>query len=163
MPSFRVTRRRASILIIAVASLLMIGGVGAAANRSGNGKIGKVTKTTVTNSGGVFSAQGAVNHFAETGTRNGAFTVDVKDKTVAEVSYYGSYFCLVDDAGNTTTKSFNGTASVEGRARAKVKTKLPAGHLGCDLALTATVLRPGQGDAQAEIILRKMILTATAS
>ncbi len=171
MPLLSPNRRTGSTLVISIVlalSLLFVGGVAASiTERTGDGTVGKVTKTTVTNAGGVYNAQGGVNHFAPEGTTTGKFTVDVKDKSVEELNYFGSTFCLVPKKGKTepeaVTKSFNGTASVAGKDKAKVKVRLPKNHLGCDLSLISTVLRPGDGVEQSEIIVRKMTLSATAS
>lgn len=167
------TRRTGTALVvitITALSLLSASAVGAfIGDRYGDGTVGKVTKTTVVNAGGVYSAQGGVNHYAVAGKKLGAFTVDVKDKSVSEINYFGSTFCFVPNTkkGETepvaVTKSFSGTESVAGKAKAKVKVRLPKGHLGCDLSLIATVLRPGDGIEQSEIIVRKMVLSAGAS
>ncbi len=166
-PNRRTAPVFALVLIVAI-SLLSAGGAAAfLAQRTGDGKMGKVTKTTVSNAGGVYSAQGSVNHFAIEGTKNGTFTVDVKDASVEEINYFGSTFCFVPKSTSgepeAITKSFNGTKSVDGRTKAKVKVRLPGNHVGCDLSIIATVLRPGDGITQTEIIVRKMVLTATAS
>lgn len=153
--------------VIAVLSLLSVSTVSAfVGERYGDGTLGKVTKSTITNAGGVFSAQGGVNHYAIEGKKKAVFTVDVKDGSVDEINYFGSTFCFVPDAETgepeAVTRSFDGTKSVKDKKTAKVQLRLPNGHLGCDLSLIATVLRPGDGTEQSEIIIRKMVLTATA-
>lgn len=173
MRAFSPNRLTGSVLSIVVAvalSLLSAGAVFAlAATPSGDGTIGKITKTVVKNTGGVYSAQGTVNHFAESGKKFGVFTIDVKDKSVAEVTYFGSYFCFVPstEIGVTepeaVTESFSGDGSVDGVEKIKTRVRLPKGHLGCDISVIASVLRPGEGDIQTEIIVKKMVLTATAT
>ncbi|MEE9414555.1 MAG: hypothetical protein V3V01_04660 [Acidimicrobiales bacterium] len=154
---------RRILVVLGLVAALFVVSVGAvmAATRVGEGITGKTSKVIVKDTGGVFNAQGTVRHFAESGTRTGKFIIDVKDESVSDVNYFGSFFCLTAK-GDTLTKGFDGTVSVAGDTKAKVKTKLPKGHLGCDIALTALVLRPGQGGAQAEIIVHKMVLTAGA-
>lgn len=160
-----VTKRRTPFIFLTTALLVVFLGSTAYGVGSivGDGNLERPTTVVVKNTGGVFNAQGTINHFVETGLRYGAVTIDIKDKTVLEADYFGSYFCFIDEGADTITKSFSGTVSVANKEKGEVLIKLPRKHVGCNLVLTASVLRPGQGVVQEEIVLKKMVLTADAT
>ena len=157
-------KRRSSLILITTAALVMAFataayGLGAIV---GDGNLDKPAVVTVKNASGQFNASGTVNHFAEAGQRKVTFTIDVKDKSVLEANYFASSLCYTDDGEDPVLKSYSGTVDVAKKVKGEILAKLPRAHVGCDLAMTALVLRPGQGIEQNEIVVKKMVLTADA-
>lgn len=156
-------KRRSSLILITAAALVVAFATAAygLGEIVGDGNLEKASVVVVKNSSGQFNASGTVYHYAEAGQRKATFTIDIKDKSVLEANYVASSNCYFED-GDPVWKPYDGMVTVEKKEKGEFTIKLPRKHTGCDLSMTALVLRPGQGIVQTEMVLKKMVLTIDA-